>query len=112
MIVIDPVVTDTAKMADFHLRVQPGTDAWCLAALAAMLVQENLCDDTFFAQHVTAPEPSRGAAEVPVGDYAQRCGVDEALIRAAARRIAGADSVAVFEDLGIQQGPTAPCART
>ena len=33
MIVIDPVVTDTAKLADFHLRVRPGTDAWCLAAL-------------------------------------------------------------------------------
>ena len=40
-----------------------------------------------------------------MADYAQRCGVDEELIRAAARRIAGADSVAVFEDLGIQQAP-------
>jgi anaerobic selenocysteine-containing dehydrogenase len=28
MIVIDPVLTDTAKLADFHLRVRPGTDAW------------------------------------------------------------------------------------
>ena len=45
MIVIDPVVTDTAKLADFHLRVRPGTDAWCLAALAATLVQEDLVDD-------------------------------------------------------------------
>src|SRR6185437_10707129 len=43
--------------------------------------------------------------EVPVGDYAERCGVDEQLLRAAARRIAGADSVAVFEDLGVQQAP-------
>ena len=39
------------------------------------------------------------------GGYAQRCGVDEELLRAAARRIASADSVAVFEDLGIQQAP-------
>ncbi len=36
MIVIDPVITDTAKLADFHLRVRPGTDAWCLSALAAV----------------------------------------------------------------------------
>ena len=43
--------------------------------------------------------------DVPVGDYAQRCGVDEELIRAAARRIGAAASVAVFEDLGIQQAP-------
>lgn len=107
MIVIDPVVTDTAKMSDIHLRVHPGTDAWCLAALAAVLVQENLCDETFLAEHVRDAEPVRAALhDVPVGDYAHRCGVDEELLRAAARRIAAAAaSVAVFEDLGVQQAP-------
>ncbi|OBI45804.1 molybdopterin-dependent oxidoreductase [Mycobacterium sp. E796] len=106
MIVIDPVVTDTAKMADFHLRVRPGTDAWCLAALAAVLVQENLCNEGFLAEHVHGADVVRAALrEVPVGDYAQRCGVDEELLRAAARRIGAAESVAVFEDLGIQQAP-------
>ncbi|OSC41997.1 molybdopterin oxidoreductase family protein [Mycobacterium decipiens] len=106
MIVIDPVVTDTAKMADFHLRVRPGTDAWCLAALAAVLVQEKLCNETFLAEHVRGVETVRAAlSEVPVADYAQRCGVDEELLRAAARRVGTAASVSVFEDLGIQQGP-------
>ncbi len=106
MIVIDPVVTDTAKMSDFHLRVRPGTDAWCLAALAAVLVQENLCDEAFLAEHVRGADAVRAALrDVPVGDYAQRCGVDEELLRAAARRVGTAASVAVFEDLGIQQAP-------
>ncbi len=106
MIVIDPVVTDTAKMADFHLRVQPGCDAWCLAALAAVLVQENLCNEAFLAAHVHGVDTVRAALqEVPVADYAQRCGVDEELLRAAARRIGTAASVSVFEDLGIQQAP-------
>ncbi|SLI31362.1 Probable oxidoreductase [Mycobacteroides abscessus subsp. bolletii] len=106
MIVIDPVNTDTAKMADFHLRVRPGTDAWCLAALAAVLVQENLCDEAFLAEHVTGTEEVRDVLRtVPIADYARRCGVDEDLIRRAARRVAAAESVAVFEDLGIQQAP-------
>ncbi|MGY4650907.1 molybdopterin-dependent oxidoreductase [Mycobacterium sp. URHB0021] len=106
MVVIDPVITDTAKMADFHLRVRPGTDAWCLAALAAVLVQENRCDEAFIADHVKDAQPVRQALrDVSIGDYAQRCGVDEELLRAAARRIAGAASVSVFEDLGIQQAP-------
>ena len=106
MIVIDPVLTDTASMADFHLRVKPGTDAWCLAAMAAVLVQENLCDETFLAEHTHGEEDVRAALrEVPVGDYAQRCGVEEDLLRSAVRRIAAADSVSVFEDLGIQQAP-------
>jgi formate dehydrogenase len=106
MIVIDPVVTDTAKLADFHLRVRPGADAWCLAALAATLVQEGLTDEEFVAEHVNGAQPVVAAlGEVPIDDYAARCGVDADLIRAAARRIAGADSVAVFEDLGVQQAP-------
>jgi formate dehydrogenase len=106
MIVIDPVITDTAKMADFHLRVRPGTDAWCLAAMAAALVQENLCNEQFLAEHVNGVDTVRQLLrDVPVGEYAQRCGVDEQLLRAAVRRIARADSVAVFEDLGIQQAP-------
>jgi anaerobic selenocysteine-containing dehydrogenase len=106
MIVIDPVVTDTAKLADFHLRVRPGGDAWCLAALAATLVQEDLTDKAFLTEHVTGAEPVLAAlADVPIGEYAERSGVDEELIRAAARRIARADSTAVFEDLGVQQAP-------
>ena len=106
MVVIDPVVTDTAKMADFHLRVKPGTDAWCLAALAGVLVQEKLCNEAFLAEHVDGVDEVREVlATIPVGEYAQRSGVDEELLRAAARRIAAADSVAVFEDLGVQQAP-------
>ena len=58
------------------------------------------------ADHVNGVDPVREALrDVPIGDYAQRCGVDEELIRAAARRIGAAGSVAVFEDLGIQQAP-------
>ena len=106
MIVIDPVVTDTAQMADFHLQVKPGADAWCLAAMAAALVQENLCDETFLAEHARGVEEVRKVFQtVPVSDYAQRSGVEEELLRAAARRIAAAGSVAVFEDLGVQQAP-------
>jgi anaerobic selenocysteine-containing dehydrogenase len=106
MIVIDPVVTDSARLADFHLRVRPGTDAWCLAALAAVLVTENLCDEAFLAEHVTGADAVRAVLrDVPIAEYAERCGVEEDLIRAAARRIAAAASVSVFEDLGVQQAP-------
>ena len=106
MIVIDPVLTDTAKLADFHLRVRPGTDAWCLAAMVGVVVQEDLIDHEFLATHVTGAEPVLAAfAQVDVSRYAGYCGVDEELIRAASRRIAQAESVSSFEDLGVQQAP-------
>ena len=42
MVVIDPRVTETAELADFHLQVRPGRDAWLLAAMVAIIVQERL----------------------------------------------------------------------
>jgi formate dehydrogenase len=106
MIVIDPVVTDTAKLADFHLRVRPGTDAWCLAAMVGVLVQEDLVDHEFLARRAGGAEVVlERFARIDVARYAEQCGVEEDLIRAAVRRIADAGSVSVFEDLGIQQGP-------
>jgi anaerobic selenocysteine-containing dehydrogenase len=106
MIVIDPVLTDTAKLADFHLRVRPGTDAWCLAAMVAVLVQEDLVDHAFLSELVSGADAVLTAfAGVDVARYAGYCGVDEDLLRAASRRIAGATSVSAFEDLGIQQAP-------
>ncbi len=103
MIVIDPRRTETAELADFHLPVRPGTDAWCLAALVAVLVQEDLVDRAWLAEHtVGLDEIEATFGAVAVADYAAVCGVDEELLRATARRIAAASSVAVFEDLGVQ----------
>lgn len=106
MIVIDPRRSETAAMADLHLQVRPGTDAWCLAALLGVLVQEDLLDHTFLTEHTTGAEAVLGElADVPVAEYAARCGVPENLLRAAARRIGTASSAAVYEDLGVQQAP-------
>jgi anaerobic selenocysteine-containing dehydrogenase len=106
MIVLDPRRSETAAMADMHLQVRPGTDAWCLAAMLAVIVQEDLIDHAFRAEHTTGTEPVCAAlAAVPIDSYAARCGVSAQLIRAAARRIATASSAAVYEDLGVQQGP-------
>lgn len=106
MVVIDPRRSETAAMADIHLQVRPGTDAWCLAALAGVLVQEDLIDHDFVRDHLTGAEPVLAAfADVDVTDYAERCGVPEDLIRTTARRIGAAESVCTYEDLGIQQAP-------
>ena len=103
IIVIDPRRTETAEMADFHLAVQPGTDAWCLAAMAAVVVQEDLAPRAWLAEHTTGFEDVASILRrVPIPEYAALCGVDEDLIRRAARRIARAESVSMLEDLGVQ----------
>ena len=103
MVVIDPRVTETAAMADFHLQVKPGRDAWLIAAMAAVLVDEGLVNRTWLDMHASGYEPVLAALrEVPIGEYCRVSGVDESLVRAATRRIAAASSVATFEDLGVQ----------
>lgn len=106
MIVIDPVRTETADLADIHLQVRPGTDAWCLAGLLGVLVQEDLIDHTFLQTHTTqATEVLAHLEAIDVAQNAQVCGLDEDLLRTTARRIAAASSVSTYEDLGVQQGP-------
>ena len=103
MVVLDPRRTETAELADFHLALRPGTDAWCLAALAAVLVQEDLLDRSWLAEHAAGLDQLEPLlADVDIDAYAAICDLDAELIRAAARRIAAADSVAVYEDLGVQ----------
>lgn len=103
MIVIDPKRSETAELAEYHLQVKPGTDAWCLTAMVAVLVQEGLVRRAWVDEHTTGFDEIVAAFEsVDVAAAAQRCGVDVELLRSTTRRLAAASSVAMFEDLGIQ----------
>jgi anaerobic selenocysteine-containing dehydrogenase len=103
LIVIDPRRTETADLADLFLQVRPGRDAWLLAAIGAVLVDEDLVDRSWLAEHASGTEAVVGSlGDIPIAEYCRISGVDEDLVRAAARRIASASSVAVFEDLGVQ----------
>ena len=104
LVVIDPRLTETAEMADFHLRVRPGTDAFCLAAILGVLVQEDLISHDYIRERTqNSDELFAALNEVPVADYCGRAGLEESLVRDVARRIARASSVSVYEDLGIEQ---------
>jgi formate dehydrogenase len=106
LVVVDPRRTETAALADYHLQIRPGTDAFCLAAFLGVLVQEDLVDHAFLRARTGGFEQVREAlAAVPVADHCAKAGVPEAMVREVARRIARAESVATFEDLGLQQSP-------
>jgi anaerobic selenocysteine-containing dehydrogenase len=105
LIVVDPRRTETAELADIHLQVRPGADAWLVSALAAAVVDEGLVDHAWLADHATPAGTEAVLDALRQVDIAGHCtvsGVDEALVRRAARRIGEAASVGVAEDLGIQ----------
>jgi anaerobic selenocysteine-containing dehydrogenase len=103
LIVIDPRRTETAELADLHLQVRPGADAWLLTAILGVLVQENLVDHAFLKQHTEgATEVLAALRATSVSGCAARSGVDEVLVRGAARAIGRAKALSSFEDLGVQ----------
>jgi formate dehydrogenase len=106
LIVIDPRRTETADLADYWLQVKPGTDAFLLAALTAVLIEENLLDTGWLDLNATGVQETKDVfRSVPIEEYAERSGVSLDQLYEVARRIGRAKSVSTYEDLGIEMGP-------
>jgi anaerobic selenocysteine-containing dehydrogenase len=104
MIVIDPRQTETAKLADIHLQLRPGTDAFLLAAILSVIIRENRQAREFIDHHTTGFETVRDRLiDIPVDEYAGRAGIEPEAVYQVARLIAGAGSCCVRTDLGIEQ---------
>ncbi|MFD0006416.1 molybdopterin oxidoreductase family protein [Streptomyces sp. NPDC127178] len=99
--VIDPRRTRTAKLADRHIAIRPGTDALLLAAMTSVLFEEGLVAPGELAPHLQGldelPDAVRGFSPEAVADA---CDVDAGTIRALARELAAAPTAAVYGRIG------------
>ncbi|MFG2331879.1 molybdopterin oxidoreductase family protein [Streptomyces sp. NPDC048604] len=99
--VVDPRRTRTARLADRHLALRPGTDALFLAALAHTLYEEGLTDLGRLAEHVEGVDEVREALrDFSPEAVAAACEADPAAIRAVARELAAAPTAAVYGRMG------------
>ncbi|HBA63712.1 MAG TPA: hypothetical protein DCZ20_07635 [Lachnospiraceae bacterium] len=90
IIVVDPRKTVTAKDADIHLQLIPGTDGALALAMANVIIEENLYDKEFVEKYVYGFEEYRKyVREYSPERAAEITGVDAELIRKAARCYAG-----------------------
>ncbi|MBP5059199.1 molybdopterin-dependent oxidoreductase [Pseudomonas chlororaphis] len=104
MVVIDPRKTETAKQADIHLQLRPGTDAFLLSAILAIIVREGLHDREFLARHCTGfDELEKELLTLPIEAYVRRADVPLEDVFRVARNFANARTACVRIDLGIQQ---------
>jgi formate dehydrogenase major subunit len=101
LIVVDPRKIELAEIADFHLALKPGTNIALLNALAAVVVEEKLHDETFLNERVAEKEAYfafiRDFAPEKVAD---RCGVPAETIRAVARLYARGGPAMMLHGLG------------
>ena len=106
LIVIDPRVTETAELADIHLRVKPGRDGWLLAAILGQLVQEDLIDHHWLTERAQEhSEVINTLIDIPVADYAKFAGIPLGQIKEVTEILGKTESLSVLEDLGIEMAP-------
>ena len=53
LIVVDPRLSETAKIADIHLPIRPGTDALLLKAMISIILQEGWEDKSYMDAHTS-----------------------------------------------------------
>ena len=79
VVVIDPRRTATAELADLHLPLAPGTDAWLFNGLLAHLRREGGIDWAYLEAHVEGFAAAFSASEgLDAARVANACGLSEA----------------------------------
>jgi anaerobic selenocysteine-containing dehydrogenase len=89
VVVIDPVRTRTAKKADWHIAIRPGTDAALALGLMHVIIAEGLEDRDYVANHTIGFEELKArVADYPPDKVAAITGIAADDIRQLAREFA------------------------
>lgn len=76
VVVVDPRATATAKRADAHLAIRPGTDVVLALAITRQLQHTNVLDHAFLARHTVGLDALLAAAAPwTLARAAQECGI-------------------------------------
>lgn len=101
MIVIDPRRTETAKVADGHHFIRPGTDAFVLLAMVHVLFAEELADAGRLADFTAGLDLVREAVAPLTPEVAEAAsGLPAETIRGLARDLAAAPRAALYGRMG------------
>ena len=105
MIVLDPRRTETAAVADVHLPLRPGTDAYLLGVILALIVERGGQDEAFLDAHTEGfGEVAAALRRIPVDAWIAHAEVERADVERAVELILAARAMTVRVELGIQQG--------
>jgi len=72
LVVIDPVRTRTARLADWHIPIRPGTDAALALAMIHVIIKENLVDRDYIDKHTVGYDELAERASIYTPEFAAR----------------------------------------
>lgn len=91
LVVIDPYESRTAKKADWHIKIKPGTDGALALGMINVIVQEGLADDDYIQKYTQGFDALKAkAAEFPEERVERITGISIADLRTLAREYATA----------------------
>jgi len=104
LVVVDPRATVTARAADLHLPLRPGSDVALFNAMLHVIVREGLADERYLAAHTEGFDGLRALiAHWTPERAAQACDLPAADIEQAARLFAGSKAVLSLYCQGLNQ---------
>jgi len=103
VVLVDPVESRTATLADVHLRLRPGTDGLLALGMIKGLMEAGLVDWGFLREHTSGFESFREIVDaITLEEVAVRCGLSAPLIRDVARRYGEARPASILLGMGGQ----------
>lgn len=104
IITVDPRVTETARISDMHLALKGGTNMILVNAFGNVLINENLYDKDFVANHTDNFEEYKKIVEPYTPEYAQKyTNIPADAIRQAMREYAKAKDSMILYGMGVCQ---------
>lgn len=104
VVVIDPVKTRTAKKADWHVPIRPGTDAALALGMINVIIEEDLVDHDYVANYTLGyDELKQRAAEYPADKVSDITGIPADDIRTLAREFATSNPAVVRIGVAIER---------
>ena len=106
IVVIDPVRTRTAKQADWHIPLKPGTDGALALGMMNVIIAENLIDHEYVNKYTLGFEELKArAAEFPPERVEKITGIPAADIRTLAREYATTQPSAIRQGVAVERSP-------
>jgi len=104
LIVLDPITTDIAKLADYHIRLRPGTNVAVLNMMLYYIVKGNLLNKNFVENRTEGfDEFLNHINGLDIDHLASVAGVDKQLVKEAAIAYATAKNSMEFHGLGVTE---------
>ena len=104
LIVIDPITTELAKLADYHIKLRPGTNVAVLNMMLYFIVKSKMYDKKFVETRTEGFDTFvREIEKQNIDELANIAGVDKQQVKEAAIAYATARNAMEFHGLGVTE---------